>query len=145
VVGAPGRRERVTGRRRLCAGRVCAARGAADRAVRGRIGNAAQRRRVRFQRGLAAGKLLELSLELLLVEQLPAGGAIDLRAQFGEAVFVGELLLGLTRDEPSECVVAEREIGRGRADQPAMTTTDPTAIQNATGPNLICRPAWVIV
>jgi hypothetical protein len=26
-----------------------------------------------------------------------------------------------------------------------MTTTDPTAIQNATGPNLIWRPAWVIV
>jgi len=26
-----------------------------------------------------------------------------------------------------------------------MTTTDPTAIQNTTGPNLICRPAWVIV
>ena len=118
--GAP---RAVTGRRRLCAGRVCAARGAADRAGRGRIGNAAQRRRVRFQRGLAAGKLLELSLELLLVEQLPAGGAIDLRAQFGEAVFVGELLLGLTRDEPSEHVVAEREIGRGRG-RPARHDND---------------------
>jgi hypothetical protein len=51
------------------------------------------------------------------------------------------LLLGLTRDEPSEHVVAVAVA----ADQPAMTTTDPTAIQNATGPNLICRPAWVIV
>src|SRR5271169_4599996 len=114
VVRAPGRRERVTGRRRLCAGRVRAARGAADRSGRGRIGNAAERRRVRFQRGLAAGQLLELPLELLLVEQLSAGGAIDLRAQLGEAVFVGELLLGLARDESSEHVVAEREIGRSR-------------------------------
>jgi hypothetical protein len=78
---------------------------------------------VRFQRGLAAGQLLELPLELLLVEQLSAGGAIDLRAQLGEAVFVGELLLGLARDEPLEYVVAKREIGRGR-DRPARHDHD---------------------
>jgi hypothetical protein len=78
---------------------------------------------VRFQRGLAAGQLLDLSLELHLVEQLSAGGAIDLRAQLGEAVFVGELLLGLARDEPFEHVVAEREIGRGR-DRPARHDHD---------------------
>ena len=58
-------------------------------------------------------ELLELLLELLLVEQLPAGDAIDLRAQLGDAVLVGELLLGLARDQPVEHVVAEGEIGRG--------------------------------
>jgi hypothetical protein len=31
------------------------------------------------------------------------------------------------------------------SDQPAIVTTVPTAIQNATGPNLICRPAWAMV
>ena len=38
---------------------------------------------------------VELLLELLLIEQLPARRAVDLRAQFGDAVLIGELLLGL--------------------------------------------------
>ena len=63
---------------------------------------------------------LELLLELLLVEQLPAGDAVDLRAQFGDAVFVGELHFGLTADQAREHVLVEREIGAGgeRPDAP---------------------------
>ena len=67
-----------------------------------------------FQRGLAAHDLVELLVELFLVEQLAAGGAIDLGAQFGDAVFIGVLHLGLARDQPRQDVVAKREIGRGR-------------------------------
>ena len=67
-----------------------------------------------FQRRLPAHDLLELLLELLLVEQLPAGDAVDLRAKFGDAVLVGELLLLLPRDQPRQHVVVEGEIGPGR-------------------------------
>ncbi len=89
-----------------------------DRAGRGRVGDAAECGGARFQRGLAAHQVIELLLELFLVQQLAAGGAIDLRAQFGDAVFIGELLLGLARDQALEDIVAEREIGRG-GDRPA--------------------------
>ena len=58
-----------------------------------------KRRGARFQRRLPAQQIVELLLELLLVEQLAAGGAVDLGAQFGDAVFVGVLLLGLARDQ----------------------------------------------
>jgi len=68
---------------------------------------------VRFQSGFAAGEIIELSLELLLVEQLPAGGAVDLGAQLGEAILVSELLISLAGNEPFENVVAEGEISRG--------------------------------
>ena len=54
-----------------------------------------------------------LLLELLLVEQLAARHAVDLRAQLGDAILVGELHFGLARDQPGQHVVAEREIGRG--------------------------------
>ena len=64
--------------------------GAADGSSR----SSARRRRARWcaaraSPGVAAASL-ELLLELLLVEQLPAGDAVDLRAQFGDAVLVGE-------------------------------------------------------
>ena len=62
----------------------------------------------RFKRRLPAQQIVELLLELLLVEQLPAGGAVDLGAQFGDAVLVGVLLLGLARDQAFEHVVAGR-------------------------------------
>ena len=52
-------------------------------------------------------------LELFLVEQLSAGDAIDLCAQLGDTVFVGELHLGLAPDQPGEHVVMEREISAG--------------------------------
>ena len=71
-----------------------------------------------LERRLAAGQIVELLLKLFLVEQLPAGGAVDLGAQFGDAVFVGELLVGLMRDQGAQHVVAEGEIGR-RRDRPA--------------------------
>ena len=83
-----------------------------------RIADADQCRRVRLQRRLAAHQVVKLLLELLLVEQLATGGAVDAGAQFGDAVFVGVLLFGLPRDQTSEKIVAESEIGRGR-DRPA--------------------------
>src|SRR5258708_11017896 len=48
------------------------------------------------------------------MQQLAAGGTVDLGAQFGDAVFVGVLHLRLPRDQPCQDVIAEREIGRGR-------------------------------
>jgi hypothetical protein len=45
---------------------------------------------------------------------LPARGAVDLGPQFGDAVFIGVLHLGLAGDQPGQDVVAKREIGRGR-------------------------------
>ena len=53
-----------------------------------------------FERRLPVQQIVEFLLELLLIEQLAAGGAVDLGAQFGDAVFIGELLLGLARDQP---------------------------------------------
>ena len=57
--------------------------------------------------------LVELLVELLLVQQLAAGGAVDPRAQFGDAILIGVLHLGLTGDQPRQHVVAKREIGGG--------------------------------
>jgi hypothetical protein len=58
--------------------------------------------------------VLKLLLELFLIEQLPAGDAINLCPQFCNAVFVGVLLLFLTCDQPSENIVVEGEISAGR-------------------------------
>ena len=78
------------------------------------VRNGAERGGAQFQRGLAAHDLVELLVELFLIEQLAAGGAVDLGAQFGDPVFIGVLHLRLTGDQPGENVVAEREIGRRR-------------------------------
>ena len=88
-------------------------RAALDRAGGGRIGHAGERRSARFQRGLPPHDLLELLLELLLVQQLPAGDAVDLGAQLGDAVFIGELLVLLAGDQARQHVVVEGEIGAG--------------------------------
>ena len=61
---------------------------------------------------------IEFLLELFLIEQLAAGGAIDLSAQFGDAVLIAELLLRLARDQRAQHVVAKGEVGR-RRDRPA--------------------------
>ena len=81
---------------------------------------AGERRGALLQRGLPLQQRVELLLELLLVEQLPAGDAVDLGAQFGDAVLVGELHFGLAADQAREHVVAEGEIGAGgdRPDAP---------------------------
>ena len=136
----------VVGRRDVCGRRAARRRSCPracrlDRAGRDGIGDAAECRRARFERRLAAHQIIELLLELLLIEQLTAGRAIDLRAQFGDTIFVGVLLLGLARDEPFQEIVAESEIGGCRDRPAAMITTVPTKIQNATGPSLIWRPA----
>ena len=78
----------------------------------GHVGQAGERGGARFEQRLPAHDLIELRLELLLVEQLPAGDAVDLGAQFGDAVLVGELHLRLARDQPRQHVVVECEIGR---------------------------------
>ena len=82
-----------------------------------------------FERGLAAHDLVELLVELFLIEQLAAGGAVDLGAQLRDAVFIGVLHLGLTGDQPGQDVVAKREIGGGRrrphAEQHDRADNDP--------------------
>ena len=55
---------------------------------------------------------------MFLVEKLAAGGAVDLRAQFGDTVLIGELLFGLVGDERAQHIVPEGEVGR-RRDRPA--------------------------
>ena len=91
--------------------------GRLDRAGRRRVGQAADRRGARFERRLALQDLLELLFVQLLIEQLPAGDAVDLRPQLGDAVLVAELHVGLSRNEPGQDVVAEGEIG-ARGDGP---------------------------
>ena len=87
--------------------------GVPDRSGDGGVRHGAERGGAQFQRGLAAHDLVEFLVELFLIEQLAAGGAVDLRAQFGDAVFIGVLHLRLTGDQAGQDVVAEREIGRG--------------------------------
>ena len=62
-------------------------------------------------------QVIQLLLELFLIEELPAGVAVDLGAQFRDAVFVGELLLGLVRDQAAQHVITKGEVGR-RRDRP---------------------------
>src|SRR5262249_61586968 len=69
--------------------------------------------RSRLQRRLPAQNLVELLLVLLLVEQLAARKAVDLGAQFGDAILVAELHLRLARDQSGEHVLAESEISGG--------------------------------
>src|SRR5579871_746868 len=56
----------------------------------------------RLKRGLPAQQFVEPTFELFLVEQLAAGGAVDLLAQLGDAILVGILLRALARDETFE-------------------------------------------
>ena len=67
-----------------------------------------------LQRRLPLQQAVEFFLELLLVEQLAAHDAVDLRAQFGDAILIGKLHLGLPADQPREDIVAKCEIGAGR-------------------------------
>ena len=99
-------------RRRRIGGRAAAR--WPDRTGGAGIGDRAERGGARFERGLPAHDLVELLVELFLIEQLAAGGTVDLRAQFGDAVLIGVLHLGLTGDQPRQDVVAKREIGGGR-------------------------------
>jgi hypothetical protein len=88
------------------------------RARRSRIGKAAKRSGARFQGSFAAQKIIEFLLELLLVEELAAGGTVDARAQFGDTVFIGILLLRLPCHQLLEHVIAEGKISRS-GDRPA--------------------------
>jgi hypothetical protein len=74
---------------------------------------------------LSVQQIVELLLELLLIEQLTAGRAIDARAQFGDTIFVGGLLFSLSRNEPFQEIVAESEVG-GSRDRPARHDHDGT-------------------
>src|SRR6516162_9589452 len=89
-----------------------------DRAGGQCIADAGEGCAVRFEGRLPAHQIVELLLELLLIEQLPAGCAIDACAQFGDAVLVCALQIGLPRDQALEEIVAESKIRRG-CDRPA--------------------------
>jgi hypothetical protein len=52
-------------------------------------------------------------LELLLIEKLPAGHAVDPGAHLGEAILIGVLHFGLPRSHPGKHIVLKREIGGG--------------------------------
>ena len=89
-----------------------------------------------LQCSLPAQDRIELLLELLLIEELPAGNAIDLRAQFRDAILIGDLHMRLTRDQAGEHIVAEGKIAsrqqrpRGHDDKradhdPERQRTDP--------------------
>ncbi len=115
---AVGRRredDRIADRRRL--GRRRIGRGGAGRGLDGaggdRIGDARQGGRARFQGRLAAHQLIELLLELLLVQELPAGDAIDLGSQIGDAILIGVLHVGLAGDQAGQEIVAKGEISGG--------------------------------
>src|SRR5262249_58756243 len=66
----------------------------------GHVAEAVERAGARLQRRLPAQNLVELLLVLLLVEQLAARKAVDLGAQLGDAILIGESHLRLARDEP---------------------------------------------
>ena len=80
----------------------------------GRQAVAGECRGALLQGRLPLQQCVELFLELFLVEQLAAHDAIDLRAQFGDAVLIGKLHLGLPSDQAGEDIVAKREIAAGR-------------------------------
>src|SRR5665213_33340 len=94
--------------------RVGSPRRRSDRSCDLRVRHGAQRRRAGFQGGLATHDMVKLLIELFLIEQLSAGGAIDLGAQLGDSVFVGVLHLRLAGEQPGQNVITERKIGRGR-------------------------------
>src|SRR5690606_19779639 len=62
---------------------------------------------------LALQKLAHLALHELLVEQLAAGDAVDLRAQGGNPIFIGLLHPRLPRNRGADQVVAQDEVGGG--------------------------------
>ena len=93
-------------------GRGSAARRRPDRSRD--VRNGADRARARFKRGLPAHDLFEFLVELFLIQQLPAGRAIDLGAKFRDPVLVGVLHFRLSCDQPRQHIVTKREIGRGR-------------------------------
>ena len=121
----------------------------ANRAGHRRIGNGAKRSGARFQRGLATHDLVELLVELLLVQQLPAGSAIDACAQLSDAVLIGVLHLGLAGDQPRQHIVAEGEVSGGRrrphAEQGDGANPDPehhggeTHLLAGVGDDIACR------
>src|SRR5207244_3488190 len=107
-----------------------------------RIRHADQRRGARLQRDLPALDLFEPLLELLLVEQLPAGDAIDLRAQLGDAILIGELLFGLARDQAGEHVVVEGEIASGRQRPAGPRSPRPAHLSVDFSPAWLIFPKW---
>jgi hypothetical protein len=67
-----------------------------------------------FQSRLSLKQTVERLFELLLVEQLTAHNAVDLCAQFGNAIFVGKLHFSLPADQPGQDIIAKCEVGAGR-------------------------------
>ena len=87
-------------------------------ALVGQLGGGAIQHRVqpavpRRQLGLAVEQLGDLLFHQLLVEQLAAGDAVDLRPQRRDAVFIGLLDARLARRAGADQIVAQNEIGGG--------------------------------
>jgi hypothetical protein len=77
-----------------------------------------ERARTLFQHGLSPKDPVELLLDLLVVEELARDHPVDLCAHFREAIFVGDLQIGLARDQLRDDLVVKSEVGRGD-DRPA--------------------------
>src|SRR5205085_9266203 len=77
----------------------------------GRVRYASERGSARFQRGVTADDLFELLIELFLIEELAAGGAIDFGAQLSDTIFVGVLHVSLAGDQACEDIIPKRKIG----------------------------------
>jgi hypothetical protein len=67
-----------------------------------------------FKRCLPLKQCVEFFLELLLIEELATHDAIDLGAQFGNAVLICELHLGLPPDQSGQDIVPKSKVGAGR-------------------------------
>ena len=64
---------------------------------------------------LAGQQFVNLALEGVLIEQLPAGHAVEFGARLGEAILVGVLHFGLTGGQGAEHVVVKGDIKHCRA------------------------------
>ena len=63
-----------------------------------------------LRRRLARSELVDLRLDVLLVEELPAGQPVDVRAQGRDTVLIGVLHARLPRDRGREQVIAKDEV-----------------------------------
>ncbi|MGZ8396450.1 MAG: hypothetical protein ACXW3X_07830 [Rhodoplanes sp.] len=67
---------------------------------------------------MSTKNLVERLLDLLMVQELARRYPIDLRAHFCEAIFIGNLQIGLADDKLRDDLVMKGEVGRSD-DRPA--------------------------
>src|SRR5439155_14805735 len=83
-----------------------------DRAGRGEI--AGKHRGSLLKSGLALEQGVEFFLDLLLVEQLATHDPVDLRTQFSNTIFIGELHFRLSANQARKNIVTKSEVSAGR-------------------------------